>query len=334
MESQSIAIGINCSLVGDRPNRPYQFEKGVPFNLVTSCGIPVQAEFIIKPRRLGSHSSPRFGKFRPFLGENTTLVRFFAAGEQVDDADEAMEGCDTQELEDDYLSDDPENEDADDGDNADDASADDDRPFEPGWIAGLSSAIGRVDPFTQGCFFEVVGGVYRLQVVLNHFFQHTSEQFERFPLMVGEGEIKIGFGESAGEAYITLDIDGHFGAVAWFDAKRMVESGCALPSTDLAHGSGILLELLDARDRSSDCLRFLMLSNEAMRALHRLLARSMAVQPLQLEMPRPASGVCVDYNSIEIMLENGWEERAGDSPFIDAYVSEEMVIRLLECNVT
>jgi hypothetical protein len=74
MESQSIAIGINCSLVGDRPNRPYQFEKGVPFNLVTSCGIPVQAEFIIKPRRLGSHSSPRFGKFRPFLGENTTLV--------------------------------------------------------------------------------------------------------------------------------------------------------------------------------------------------------------------------------------------------------------------
>jgi hypothetical protein len=109
---------------------------------VTSCGIPVQAEFIIKPRRLGSHSSPRLGKFRPFLGENTTLVRFFAAGEQVDDdADEAMEGCDTQQLEDDYLSDDPENEDADDGDNPDDASADDDRPFEPGWIAGLSSAI-------------------------------------------------------------------------------------------------------------------------------------------------------------------------------------------------
>jgi hypothetical protein len=306
--SKNIAVGNKCVAFDEQPETPFMFEMDVPIQVVTSHGVSVTAAINIQadfPRCFPIENTRRGPD-----GRLQTRVRFFAppTEEALDDEesdDELVDECDSH---------------------AEDPSFDYEEPENSmsGWIPGFSSVVGGRGPSSEGLFFEVYGGVYRLQLVCDGFFIVPKNYGGDSCHMFWGSEVKIGFGELDGELYLALSLDDVFAALAHVDVNHLLATGCKLPNADLAHGDGILLELIGERERVTQVLRYVNLGSDFMADFRERLEARMTNPPRKAGRPRVDADLHVGFPIYESVIdEGGWEVIGRGSPFIDAWLTEE-----------
>jgi hypothetical protein len=198
--------------------------------------------------------------------------------------------------------------------------------FAPGWVAGIPWGLGSERPLAEGCLFEVDESGYRIAMIVG---DNDGDRIVSFC----EDPMQIGFGECEGELYVSLRTEVGISGLARFDARSMIDRERQLPRADLAHGNGLLLELIDASDGIANAVRFVRLPTDFMAELRRRLVDHIARGPRGSMATSQVTGIGVCEHCVDGIVSEGMEEVGADCPVFGAWVPQATAFALYNCDL-